>query len=294
MKLKYITMIDSFYPSLSKTEKMVADYVKEEKDQIIYQTLQEISKNINVGEATILRFCYKIGFGGFQDLKLNIAKEEPNLDQSPKGDYTEQVTANIMRSITETKAVLEMKNLEAAVDLLKSGNRIVAYGVGASGNAAQELESRLLRLGKLTHAVVDNHFQLMTSSILNEQDVVFAFSLTGSTIELVDSLMMAKKNKVKIVAVTNHILSPIASLADVVLLTAGKESPMNGGSLTGKISQLYIIDLLITGFSLRNPQLSAEMRERTALSILDKTVEHNKRKNTRRGKTNGTTSTEEY
>ncbi|MFH5836435.1 MurR/RpiR family transcriptional regulator [Proteiniclasticum sp. C24MP] len=291
--MKYITMIDSFYPSLSKTEKTVADYVKKEKDQIIYQTLQEISKNINVGEATILRFCYKIGFDGFQDLKLNIAKEEPNPDQSVEGDYIEQVTANITRSITETKAVLDMENLEAAVDLMVKGKRIVIYGIGASGNAAQELESRLLRSGKITHAVIDNHFQLMTSSILSEEDVIIAFSLSGSTLELVDSLNMAKKNNVNIIAVTNHILSPVASLADVVLLTAGKESPMNGGSLTGKISQLYIIDLLITGYSLRDPQLTAEMRERTALSILDKTVEHNKRKNQRRRKTNGTTSAKE-
>lgn len=289
--MKYITMIDSFYPSLSKREKTVADYVKNEKDQIIYQTLQEISKNINVGEATILRFCYKIGFDGFQDLKLNIAKEEPNFEQSPKGDYTEQVTTNITRSITETKAVLDMKNLEAAVDLLVKGKRIVVYGIGASGNAAQELESRLLRSGRMANAVIDNHFQLMTSSILNDQDVIIAFSLSGSTLELVDSLNMAKKNNVNIIAVTNHILSPVASLADVVLLTAGKESPMDGGSLTGKISQLYIIDLLITGYSLRDPRLTAEMRERTALSILDKTVENNRKKNRKGRKTNGTTPT---
>lgn len=289
--MKYITMIDSFYPSLSKREKAVADYVKKEKDQIIYQTLQEISKNINVGEATILRFCYKIGFDGFQDLKLNIAKEEPNLEQSPKGDYTEQVTMNITRSITETKAVLDMENLEAAVDLLVKGKRIVVYGIGASGNAAQELESRLLRSGKMANAVIDNHFQLMTSSILNEQDVIIAFSLSGSTLELVDSLNMAKKNNVNIIAVTNHILSPVASLADVVLLTAGKESPMDGGSLTGKISQLYIIDLLITGYSLRDPRLTAEMRERTALSILDKTVENNRKKNKKGRKINGSTPT---
>lgn len=286
-------MIDSFYPSLSKTEKTVADYVKKEKDHIIYQTLQEISKNIDVGEATILRFCYKIGFEGFQDLKLNIAKEEPNLEQKPKGNYTEQVTANITRSIVETKAVLNLEFLEESVDFMIKANRIVVYGIGASGNAAQELGSRLLRSGKMAHAVIDNHFQLMTSSILNSEDVIVAFSLSGSTLELVESLTIAKANKVKIIAVTNHILSPVASLADVVLLTAGKESPMDGGSLTGKISQLYIIDLLITGYSLRDPELIAEMRERTALSVLDKTVEHNKIKKVKRRITYGSSSTKE-
>lgn len=276
--MKYITIIDSFYPSLSKTEKKVADYVKKEKDQIIYQTLQEISQNINVGEATILRFCYKIGFDGFQDLKLNIAMVDPNQEQMPQGDYTESVTENMIRCIKETKAVLNQETLEKAVDFLVKAKRVAIYGIGASGNAAQELQSRLLRSGIMTQAVIDNHFQLMTSSIFTEEDVIFAFSLSGSTMELVDSLSLAKKNRVKIVAITNHILSPVASLSDLVILTAGKESPMEGGSLTGKVSQLYIIDLLNTGFSLRDPMRSAEMREKTALSILDKTVELKRKK----------------
>lgn len=124
------------------------------------------------------------------------------------------------------------------------------------------MQSRLLQSGKMSQAVMDNHFQLMTSSIFTQEDVIFAFSLSGSTVELVESLSLAKKNKVKIVAITNHILSPIASLADLVLLTAGKESPMEGGSLMGKVSQLYIIDLSNTGYSLRDPRRSAELREK--------------------------------
>jgi DNA-binding MurR/RpiR family transcriptional regulator len=277
MKMKYLTMIDSFYPSLSKTEKKVADYVKIEKDKIIYQTLQEISQNIQVGEATILRFCYKIGFEGFQDLKLSIAMVEPSLEQMPQSDYTESVTENMIRCIRETKVVLDQETLEKAVDYLVDARRVAIYGIGASGNAAQEMQSRLLRSGKMSQAVMDNHFQLMTSSIFTQEDVIFAFSLSGSTVELVESLSLAKKNKVKIVAITNHILSPIASLADLVLLTAGKESPMEGGSLMGKVSQLYIIDLLNTGYSLRDPRRSAELREKTALSIVDKTVDMKKR-----------------
>ena len=69
-------MIESCYPSLSKSERKVADYILQEKGNIIYETLLEISKKIKVGEATILRFVRKIGFSGFQDLKLQIAKDD--------------------------------------------------------------------------------------------------------------------------------------------------------------------------------------------------------------------------
>ena len=58
------------------------------------------------------------------------------------------------------------------------------------------------------------------------------------------------------------------------LLTAGKESPIDGGSLTGKISQLYIVDLICTGYALENEELSNRMIEKTAKSIIGKTLEY--------------------
>lgn len=57
--MKYITLIQSFYPSFSKQEIKVADYVIKEKDAICFMPLHEITKKINVSEATIVRFVKK-------------------------------------------------------------------------------------------------------------------------------------------------------------------------------------------------------------------------------------------
>ena len=73
--MSYKNIIDTYYPSLTKGEQKVADYIYKNNDTIIYQSLKELSKNIGVGEATIIRFCNKIGLNGFQDLKLILAKE---------------------------------------------------------------------------------------------------------------------------------------------------------------------------------------------------------------------------
>ena len=81
---------------------------------------------------------------------------------------------------------------------------------------------------------------------------------------------MAKKNKSKIIVITNHILSAAAQMANHVLLTAGRETLIDGGSLIAKMSQLYIIDVLWTGYALQKKDESLKMKHNTAEAVVRK------------------------
>ena len=142
--MKYINIIESFYPSLSKQEKKVADYILEEKGKISYQSLQEIGRKINVGEATIVRFVKKIGFNGFQDLKINIAKEDFPMIETTYEDYIDNIEANINNTIANTKLLIDRKQLDKSINLIAKAERLFLYGVGSSGLAVQELQNKLL------------------------------------------------------------------------------------------------------------------------------------------------------
>lgn len=265
--MRYISTIKSYYPSLSKTEKKVADYFIEQKGEIIYQTLLEISRKIKVGEASIVRFVKKIGFGGFQELKLEIAKEYTEEADKQYENYIDLVESNMLSVIKNTKLVLEQDKLNKAIEIIEKSKGLYFYGVGTSGLTAQEAQNRFMRMGKIGNCVIDNHSQMMNSSILCEEDVVIAFSLSGDTKDIVESIKLAKKSKAKIIAVTSYIVSSLSQVADCVILTACKENPLDGGSLGGRISQLYIVDLLCTGYLLRNDS-AKDIKEKTAQSIL--------------------------
>lgn len=283
--MRYIDIIQSFYPSLSKGEKKIADYVMAEKDQVIYQTLQEISRSVGVGEATIVRFCHKIGFEGFHDFKLTVAKELPTATIEKDMDYIEYIAVNLQGAITSTKQIMEQETVEKAVDLICSSRRVFLYGIGTSAHATLDMQSRLLRYGKTVSVVADSHFQAMTSSVLGEEDLVIAFSLSGYTEDIVDALSIAKSNGTKVITITNHRLSPAAELADVVILSAGKESPIDGGSLGGRVSQMYIVDILCTGYAMRDQETAFAMREKSANSVMKKNLEYKRKRNS--GGSNG-------
>jgi DNA-binding MurR/RpiR family transcriptional regulator len=269
--MKYITLIESFYPGLTKSEKKVADYIIREKEQILHKSLIEMSENCKVGEATFLRFCYKIGLQGVQHLKFIITKENGVFKDQSYENYVENIQANIIKVVNETKLVIDPKELNKAIELINQFQNITFFAVGSSGGAALEAESRFLRVGKITRCIIDSHFQLMHSSLMTANNLVIAISLSGNSSEVIEAVKLAKANKAKIIAITNYIKSPLCELADVYLLTAGRENLLDGGSLIAKISQLYVIDLICTGYILKEKKKAFLSKEKTGQAVLSRT-----------------------
>lgn len=262
------------YATLTKSEKKIADYILSSGEKIVYSTMSDIREATNVGDGTIIRFCQKIGFSGFSDLKIAIAKEDFSKQQedSQESDFFEKRTRTINQALKTTNQRLDSDKLDHAVRLITQAEQLYIFGVGSSGNTGNDLEAMLLRVGVQARSVIDPHFQAQIASLLTERDLVVGLSLSGRTKDTYDSLSIAKKNQAKIIAITNYQLSPIAQLADIVLQTAIEEF-LDGASLAGKISQLYLCDLLVQRYEIENNINSVELRETVLRSILDKSLD---------------------
>ncbi|MDX8288999.1 MurR/RpiR family transcriptional regulator [Metabacillus indicus] len=274
-KGKLAGLINSYYPSLTKSEQKVAIYVLEHMDQILYFSVTDLADAAEVGDTTVLRFCRKIGTKGYQEFKLAIAKDlsqqeqEEDSGEQPNGLIT-SIAAHTKQVIDETVQLLDEKKLEEALVLLSEAKSVHFFGVGTSGLTAQDAKNRFLRIGRRTDAIIDPHIQAMTAATLTEEDLVIGLSVSGSTKDTLESLKIASDNGAKVIAVTYYARSPITRLADCVLISGGKESPLEGGSLGAKISQLFVIDLLCTGLALRNKSASLLMKEKTAQAVVKK------------------------
>ncbi|WP_246061290.1 MurR/RpiR family transcriptional regulator [Paenibacillus oralis] len=271
-----IAEIGSYYPSLTKSEQKVARRVLEHADEVLYSSITEFAEASGVGETTVIRFCRKINFKGYQEFRLALAqsqtlrKIEENRLEEREVHYIERVCSNAVKVLQMSLSLLDRGTLEAAVDLIDKARHIQFIGVGSSGIAALDAKNRLLRLGRRSEAAFDSHMQAMSAVLLEEGDVAVGFSVSGSSKDTNDILAKAKSGGAKVIAVTNYAKSPITSIADLVLLTAGKESPLEGGSMSAKISQLFVIDLLCEGLSLKNLERAKQMKEKTARAVIDK------------------------
>ncbi|SMQ64483.1 transcriptional regulator, RpiR family [Bacillus sp. OV166] len=239
--------------NFTKSENKIYEYILANSKMVLYQSLTEFSEASGVAEATVLRFFRKLGYKGFQDFKFLFAQEvAAESHQQHEETYMERIRSNMFQAIDDTYDILDAQALEGCIDAIDRSQDVVIFGIGSSGIAGFDMQNRLIRIGKNVSVITDPHFQVMRASSLNEKSVVVAISLTGSTKDIVDAVKIAKEKMATVIALTNYVKSPLTKYADFILLSAAKENPLDSGSLVSKITQLFLIDLICTGLTMKN------------------------------------------
>lgn len=274
-----LLMITSIYQSLSNAEQKVADAVLANAESTVYSSITDLAEISEVGETTVIRFCRKLGYHGFQEFKLAIAQDLVSPTQQVYGkieetDETEVMASKIMahnlQTLQDTTTLLNRSDLDRATSALLVGKRLFFFGVGSSGHTASDAQYRFMRLGFDAHCAFDSHIIAMNCALVTSDDVVVGISASGSTKDLVDAIRIAKDNGAFIIALTNHARSPITALANAVLLGASKQSPLQGGAFSSKLAQIHVLDILSTIVSVKRKDTTFSALESTAKAVLEK------------------------
>lgn len=244
--------------------------------EVIYQSITELAEEAKVGEASVIRLCRDLGFKGFQDFKLALAAD---LAVRPAGGEThaenslpellERATREACLALRETRASLDPVALEAAVAGLLKAERVLVYGAGASGVTAGDFAYKLLRLGLHVLAPADAHLAAMTAATLPGGAVAVGLTRSGSTLDTLKVLELARARGATTVAVSQRLKSPAAALADITLHTASSESPLAGGSVASKMGQLLLLDVLYASLLLRQEDARTHLAG-TARAVTDR------------------------
>ncbi|QDI92308.1 MurR/RpiR family transcriptional regulator [Salicibibacter halophilus] len=270
-QLKLTILMEQNKNTFTKSEHKLHQYVLERFEEVLYQSLTEISIACNLGEATVLRFCRKLGFKGYQDFKFSLAQELSSQQKTNNNEtYIDKIKSNMTQVIADTHELLDADTLQQGIDKISNADEVIVYGISSSGIAGLDMKNRLMRIGKNIEVVTDPHNQVIRSVSVTDKTVVIAISLTGSTKDIVDAVQEAKKNQATVIAITNYVKSPLSKYSDLILLTSAKENPLDSGSLVSKVSQLFVIDLLCTGIAMTQYEHAQQNKEMIAKSISSK------------------------
>lgn len=254
--LKMKNMMDTF----TKSEQRVIRSIIQNPQEIISSSVAELAERSKASEPTVIRACKKLGLSGYQELKITLAKDlvNPiqaiNEDISPNDDckaVTDKVFQSTIRALQFTHNTLNVAQIDAAVKKILAAEKIVIAGMGNSRAIANDLEHKLMRLGKYARAFSDPHMATMASSFLGAKDLLFCISHSGSSREIVDLAARAKKSDVTVICLTNIGISPLSKRSDIVLHTASDETHYRIIGLNSRIAQLAIIDTLYTLLALQ-------------------------------------------
>lgn len=279
--ISIFSSIHSKYNNLTNTEKKVADYVLENTRSVVYMSITDLADACDVGESSIFRFCKSLSYKGYQEFKIALAhsitveNEIPQLtDQILMDDTTEAVASKVLTTnvsaLNETYNLIDIQKINQAIDYMINAERVSFFGVGSSLITAMEAKIKFMRITNKTECLMDSHLQMMSAALMSNRDVAVIISYSGSTKDSIEVARKAKERGAKVVSITRFEKSPLTSYSDLTLLCGANEGPLQGGSLSAKISQLYLLDILYVEYFKKTSEQSIINKETTAAAVSEK------------------------
>lgn len=245
--------------SLTPVERTLAEYILENLEEIPHLSIKSLAQLTRTSDASVLRFCKTMGYNGYRSFIVSISASLGSMDEEQRHQYTDiqpgddlntiisNISRNNIKSIEDTLSVINKDAVARAVKVLRDCKRIVFFGIGASGLVGIDAEQKFTRINKICHTYTDGHMQLTAATLLEKNDVAIFISNSGSTIEILESLDIAKKNGATIIAITKYNKSELADKANIVLSISTPELTIRSGAMGSRIAMLTVIDILFAG-----------------------------------------------
>ena len=257
--------IKELQPSFTSGEKRIADYILNNIKDACDMNIRELSAITDSSPSSIVRFCRKLGFDGFQDfgkcLLYNAASIAQNRllmsdnaisENDSDKDIIKKITVYNRESLEETLNYLDVETISFCADLLKSAQRILLFGLGFSYLTSRDLYMKLLRLNLPAVSNEDYHSQLICANNSTERDLAFIFSYSGKTKEMLNILKILKNNGTTVIAITRFTPSAISKQADHNLYVASVNPLFDKEAISSRLAALNIIDILYTIYIMKN------------------------------------------
>ncbi|KGQ13564.1 HTH-type transcriptional regulator rpiR [Beauveria bassiana D1-5] len=162
-----------------------------------------------------------------------------------QGDSIDELVQESVQALIDTGKLINREALRHAGLALHEASSVQIYGVAASAIIGDYLHYKLLRLGKSAQLFSDMHRAAMNAATLAEQDLAIVISSSGSTKDLLHAVKIAKKRHARVILLSNTLRSPLADLADLLLVAAKPEGPLSAGSLNAKVGAMLLVEVLV-------------------------------------------------
>ncbi len=253
------------FNELTPSEKKIANYIFNNSENVSKLSTGELAEVSNTSAASITRFARKLGFDGFQELKIDIAKsvaingntgDDSVYEAVRVHDNTREIIQKIalgnIKAIEETVSVIDEEAISQSIKAINMAKKINIYGVGASGLVGLDLQYKLMRINKQANMFLDSHTQLASAIHIKKGDVAIGISHSGRTLEVYKALEAAKKQGAITISITKYGKHPISDLADINIYTASVEKHLRTGAIASRIAQLTVVDILFIGVAKDN------------------------------------------
>ena len=238
---------------MSKSQHKLADYILENPHSIPFITGAKLASLTEVSEATVVRFASFLGYEGYNDLQRHLADTiEQQLNTVERfsmanAEYTQTEKViydnfnDDIKNIHQTMSQLHVEDFEQTAKYILGAKRIYIIANRSAMSLGTFLQYYLnIILGNselvtTTEAIFDQIYDI------NEHDVVIGISYARYTKSTLNAVSYAADKNATIIALTDHLSSPITSYAHISLFASSHMESF----LDSFVAPLSIINTLI-------------------------------------------------
>ena len=256
MKLeKRIELCDSMTP----LESEIASYILNNKDAVTKLKIQELADILFISKSAIHRFVKKIGFNGFNDLKVSIAKENADLLENNSyinvnypfqaKDNPRQIAFKLLelyeKAIKDTFEYVDLDQIKAVSQLIDSADVIDVYTHAHNSNIAENFQDKMLTIGKSVNCPSSFYNQRLTVLASDQKHVAIILSYSGKATFILPIVKKLYEKGVKVIQIGKAGSNYYSQYVTYHLSISDSENNRDKMSqFSSHIAMQYIMDVL--------------------------------------------------
>lgn len=268
--------------TMTLADRQIAQFIIDNPEQMLTLSSAALAEATGRSQSSVVKFSQKLGYDGYQQLKLAVNKAKALEGHAPGGiihgtidasdsyvTILQKLIGSKLLSMRETLAANNEQTIDAVVDALVGARKVQLAGVGASSLVAKDFSYKLLKLGRMVLIDSDSHIQISNASGLGASDVLVALSYSGQSLETLRIAEVARQRGAKVISMTGLQPNPLLDLADLHLFTVADEERVRSSAITSRDAQLMLLDMLFILLIRRQPDAHDYVHNsETAVSVL--------------------------
>lgn len=247
------------FPRLSKGQKLIAEYILKHYDKAAFMTAAKLGISVGVSESTVVRFANELGFSGYPKLqkalqeliknklttvqRIELSNAFISEENSLKG-----VLKSDMENIRVTLEKINHKTFDEVIKCIFEAKRIYIIGLRSSTALSEFLGFYLNLILDNVHVINCGMSDIFEQIInISSDDLLIGIGFPRYAARTIEALTFAKSRNTKVVAITDSLLSPLATEADYTLIAQSNMASF----VDSLVAPLSVINALIVAVGLK-------------------------------------------
>ena len=228
---------------LTEIEKNILIYFEANLSSAVFMNLEELSRTLFTSNATIVRFCKKLGLNGFNEFKYELKKELSLSKEKKFSSY--DLLKYSLASFKDNIDSLDFKTLKEISNLLSSERPLYIYGAGLSSTPAKYLQIALTNLDRPCILIEFRDLLEAITYNIKKDDILFVITTHGDALRYMQIFENAKQHETTMILITCEEDSPLHPYSKYSIVTNDKNVHHHNIDINSRIGILTVIQILI-------------------------------------------------